>query len=499
MMERDPHLNYATPEEKGISSANITDFLLQLGERELNMNGFVLMRDGAVISEGYWKPYTPERTHRIYSMTKSFTALAIGLLQDEGKLSIHDPLMKYFPEYLTEDLDPYMKEATIRDLMMMASPQSYTTYSYDRDDNWSETFFRTRPSHPAGTIFSYDTSASDVLAALVDRLSGTSMLEYMKSRMFDEMGFSPETAIINNPEGYTSGGSGMLCTPRDLAKVGQMLLDGGRWNGKQLLSEAYVREATSCRIPNQVFGWLDDPTSGYGYGYFIWRLWNNSYAFLGMGDQMVVVIPDKRIVFVAVEDNQHSPDATVLLIRNLWKYVADPATDGPLPPNPREREILDKYVAQLTLVTPDGDDSSPLEDQWNGATWMLDEPNRMGWKSFALSWKDGEGTLDYDTVRGRKTLRFGLGHYAMTELMEPQYSGRTFKHPVNRNYVTAACGTWVMDRQLLIKAYVQDDHIGNFTMHFSFTEDGRVSLFFVSQAEWFLREYDGFGKGHRMN
>jgi len=495
-MNRDPYLSYATPEETGISSANITDFLLSMNEHEIMLHGFVMMRHGHVIAEGYYKPFTENTLHRIYSMTKSFTALAIGLLQDEGKLKITDPVINYFPEYMTEDLDVYMKEATIRELMMMASPQSYTTYEYE-DDNWSRTFFEKKPSHPAGTIFSYDTSATDVLAALVDRLAGKPMIEYMKDRMLREVGFSEDAALICNPEGYSSGGSGIVCTPRDLAKVGHILKNGGRWGDKQMIFEEFVKQATSKQHDNNVTGFTDDPTLGYGYGYFIWRTWHNSYSFLGMGDQIVTVYPDQDMVTVFLCDNQYSPTGTTLIMERLWEHVISKAAPHPVPVVETEQEMLKGMIENLSMVVTVGEESSPWMDKVNGVVYDIDPDNPMGISRIKFTFEEDSGLLEYDTNRGSKKLRFGLGDFIEAELYEPQYSGRTFRHPCNRAYRVATVGLWPEENHLMISMQVIDDHVGNSLLHFVFLEDGRVSLRFYKHGEWFLREYHGFGKGKK--
>lgn len=495
-MTKDKFLKYKKPEETGVSSESITNFLLALDEHEINAHGYVLMKDGAVISEGYYKPYDEKTLHRIYSMSKSFTALAIGLLQDEGKLDIHDPIVKYFPEYNQKDVDPYMAKATIRELMMMSSPQSYTTYTGEMDD-WIPSFFNTKPSHPAGTIFSYDTSASDVLAALVDKLSGKPMLEYMKDRMLREMGFSEDAFAIQTPDGFTSGGSGICCTPRDLARVGQLLLDGGRWKGKQLLSEAYVKEATSKQISNNFTWRVDDPSAGYGYGYFIWRLWHNSYSFLGMGEQFVTVIPDKNMVFAATMDNQYSGGCCGLILELLWKHLIDHVQDGPVPTDPAEVDTLKNIVSNLSLLVPDGESTSPWKKKINHVKYIIEKPNQMGIKSFWFDFNGSEGVFRYDTERGMKELKFGCGHNVVGELMEPQLFGKAFRKPANRNYRVVTSAVWPQPSHLFLRMGTMDDHIGNANMQFSFSDDGRVSLYFVHQMEYVLSEYDGIAMGHR--
>ena len=496
-MTRDAFLTYKTPEETGVASANITDFILDLGEHDMNIHSFILMKDGAVITEAYYKPFDENTKHRMYSMTKSFTALAIGLLQDEGKLNIHDKIVSYFPEYVKGEVDPYMADATIRDLLMMSSPQSYTTYNKD-DPNFVETFFTTKPSHAPGTIFSYDTSASDVLAALVDKLAGKPMLEYMKDRMLREMGFSEDSYTIRTPEGGSSGGSGLLCTPRDLAKVGQMLLDGGKWKGKQLLSEAYVREATAKQEDNNFTWQVADVTASRGYGYFIWRTYKNSYSFLGMGEQFVTVIPDKNMVFIATSDNQYSASSSSMIMQMLYRHIVDKVEDGPVPVDTIERDTLDTLIADLSIPVPNGEDTSPRMQEWSGVTYKMEE-NTMGITSMRFTFGENEGRWEFDTTRGKRAIPFGYGAYAEGDIEETQYYGRQFGKPGGKPYHETTAGVWVRENHLMLRLQILEQHIGNATLQFVFSDDGRVSVYGVAQAEWFLREYDGMMMGRRVD
>ena len=181
-------LVFATPESLGIPSGAIDDFLEELAEKRLCMHSYLLLRHGKVAAEGYWSPFNEGRKHRMYSISKSFTSIAIGMMIEKGKLSLNSKVSQYFPEYLPENPHPYVLEATIRDLLMMATYNRYNSYSRESMD-FTETFFAdSGPKHKPGQFFSYDTAATTVLCTIVEKLSGMTMLEYM-SPVLDEIGF----------------------------------------------------------------------------------------------------------------------------------------------------------------------------------------------------------------------------------------------------------------------------------------------------------------------
>ena len=260
--ERNPLLT-VSPESVGLDSSVILAYLQKLEAEGQCLHGFSILRHGKIAAEGYYAPQQPQWKHRMYSTSKSFVSVAIGMLQDEGKITIQDKIASYFPEKLPEHLHPYIADASIRDLLMMSTPFQDSTYtvSLNPENDWIRSFFECEPSHRAGQIFSYDTSATTVLTALVEKLSGMELLDYLRSKGFDEMGFSREAICVKTPDGKVSwAGSGILCTLHDLNKFALLCLNMGNYNGKQLVSEEYMREATSKQIEN----------GEHGYGYQFW-------------------------------------------------------------------------------------------------------------------------------------------------------------------------------------------------------------------------------------
>ena len=206
----------ASPESVGIPSGAILDFLNRIDAERINMHGFLLLRHDRIAAEGYWTPWTADHKHRMYSISKSFVSLAVGMMIEDGKLSLDDHVIDHFPDKLPDDVHPWLAAQTVRDLLTMSTAHTRTTYTRN-DPDWVWTFFNNPPSHPPGSIFSYDTSATVVLNAIVERLAGKPFLDYMRPRFLDRIGFSPDAFCIRTPEGISWGGSGVICTLREVA------------------------------------------------------------------------------------------------------------------------------------------------------------------------------------------------------------------------------------------------------------------------------------------
>lgn len=218
----------ATPEETGIPSECIVRFIDRLQRRQIPMHSLLIMRHDRLVFEGYYAPCTADSPHRMFSISKSFTSIAVGLLIDEGKLSLDDPIIQYFPEKLPakENIHPWISQMTIRDMLMMRSCHASTTYKLDMQSDWVASFFTTPPTHAPGTLFHYDTSAAHTLCALVEKLSGRTLLDYLKEKLHI-LGFSQESYMLKDPFGVSMGGSGLVALPLDLMKFGYFVAHRG--------------------------------------------------------------------------------------------------------------------------------------------------------------------------------------------------------------------------------------------------------------------------------
>lgn len=316
-------LQFGRPEEVGVRPEWVEEYVQEMNRRRKMCHSVLMMRHGKVFAEGYWKPFGPQQLHRMYSVSKSFVSAAVGLLADQGRISLDDRIVTYFPDLLPEQVNPYLERTTIRDMLRMATPYPNGATYRGSDQNWIETFFQAphgQADHPAGTRFLYDTSCSYTLNVLVERLTGMPFLEYLKDNMLRELGFSEEAWCVQAPEGYSWGGSGVECTTRDLARFALVFLNGGALGGKRYLSREYVRQATSKQIDNLGPEGVDK-MHGNGYGYQIWMTCDGSFSFCGMGGQLAICVPQKDFLLVCTSDMQGDPDEYTCVFDVLWDTV----------------------------------------------------------------------------------------------------------------------------------------------------------------------------------
>ena len=477
-------LSGITPEKMGISSENITKLLEGLRKEGLAMHSVLIMRHGEIVSEAYAEPFDANSLHRMYSVSKSFVSIAIGVLEAEGKISINDTIDNYFPEYVNESTDQRIAKTKIVDLLRMASPfKKGSTYDGKKDMNWVETFFTAKATKDPGTEYYYDTSATYILGVIVERVTGMDFLEYLKEEALHEIGFSEDSWCIKSPEGYAWGGSGVMCTSRDLAAFANLVMNEGEYNGKQLLPVDYIKAATTKQMDTSIEGNSDYWGRGYGY-----QIWINPYgfAFMGMGNQHAYCIPELDLVFVCTADNQGNEDTADGVIYSLMEqYIIKGISDEPLPENPEAFAKLTQAIKAMTLPYQAGDLTSKKIDSINGNTYTASSSDKISW--FRLDFDGDEGTFTYNTPRGEKQLCFGIGKNVECILDEPQYSGESINHPNTKGYLAYCSGAWKSRNIFILKVQVVDDYLGNMTLVFNFTSTPTLTV--TKTAEWFLDEY----------
>jgi CubicO group peptidase (beta-lactamase class C family) len=475
-----------SPERVGISSRSVLRFLDRIDGERIPMHGFMLVRRNQVAAEGYWAPYTAESRHRMYSVSKSFVSLAVGLMIGEGKLKLDDRVATYFPDKVPEPLDPYLAQATVQDLLMMATPHSATSYT-STDTDWAWTFFNKAPSHPQGTIFSYDTAATVVLGTIVERLSGLPFLEYMRPALLDPLGFSKDAWCIETPEGTSWGGSGVICTLRDMSKVANVCMNRGRWGDRQLLPEEYVVAATSKQIDNTItFG-------KHGYGYQIWRIAQDGFAFVGMGSQLAYCFPERDFQFTCISDTQGIGATGTGVVEAMWQELYAELSDEPLPEDPEGVALLQERLKRLAILPQAGEPTSPWTDRVNGVWYQLRD-NPMGIRRLRFSLAEDEGRVDYENEQGEKTLHFGLGRQVAGTFPQRNYFGKRIGEVPGVPYGCLASAAWVEEHKLNVLVYITDNYLGTLKMSFAF-KGAQIGVYMTKVAEWFLNEYQGFAGG----
>ena len=469
----------ASPESQGVPSEAIQSYIDALEARGLPMHSLMLFRHGKLLAEGYWKPFGAARKHRLYSCSKSFVSIAIGFLADEGQLRLDDPIVRFFPEYIPpQGVHPYIAEARIRDLLRMASPHSGTAYEMTMTD-WIEPFFTKPPTHRPGSTFAYDTSATHVLGTLVQNLTGKPFLDYLRTKFLNKLGFAEDAYCITDPMGNAWGGSGVVCTPRDFAKVALCCLNGGIYEGEQLIPAWYIKEATACQIDNYIQG--RNPDMRQGYGYQFWRTRHNGFCFLGMGGQIALCLPDKDLLLVLTGDDQYLSDQYVVQFGAFWEKIHSRLKDEPLEANAVAQKALQARLETLAIPPLSGAYESKLTEKIHRQTYRMDE-NEMQISELRLNFCAEGGSLDY--VKGGKsyTITFGYGKQAPQKFPECGYDA-------------IVSGAWTMENTLNLCCYIIDDHCATLRISLTFLQD-TVTVSMHKVAEGFLEGYEGIASGH---
>ncbi|MDQ1914556.1 serine hydrolase [Paenibacillus sp. GD4] len=461
MMQIQNRLDRIPPEQAGISSKAVLAFVEQAEERGIPLHSFMLLRGGKVAAEGYYGPFKADHLHPIFSVSKSMTSAAIGIAIGEGLVKLTDRVAEFFPEKAEGEIHPYTARMTIEHLLLMATVHSKSTNTQVED--WVKSFLNTSPAKLPGTSFAYDTTGTHTLCAILQKVTGMTVLEYLRPRLFEPL-LMGELWWESCPLGINKGGSGIRCTTEALARFGQLYLQDGVWNGVRILPEGWVERSTGNRIGTYGTRMMLDGKLGYGYQF--WRIRNNGYCAFGMGGQLVIVLPDQELVFVTTANTLEYKDGQSRIIECFWStiYAALMESGGmPLPADVEAAQALRERLAKLSLFLPEEKTNSPLAETVTGRKWVLDS-NRYGYTAceFVL---DGDRAGVFFHKDGEiMELPFGLGTWVQgTEPLTGQ------------DTPSYGAAVWTDERTLVVIVHVIDP-LQLFTFTCRFLEDGWVSI-----------------------
>ena len=482
-----------SPESVGISSDKVLAFIKSLDSYHLCTHSFIMARGNDIFAEGYYAPFHKDFKHRMYSVSKSFVSVAVGLAVEDGLISLDDKMVTYFPEYLNEHTNDYLRDMTIREMLVMETCKAkFTDWFECGTEDRCEVYFREPADRPAGTIWKYDSAASFMLNVIVEKVTGKPFLEYLKERCLIPGGFSEDAYCIQCPGGYSFGDSGVMCTSRDLLIFAKFVMDGGEIDGIRYMNEEYLREATKKQVSNGHDGFLE--YNGYGYGYQIWKAPNDGFAFIGMGDQFAICDREKDFIFIINSDNQgHKLGARGILYHALYDMIIDKLGE-PLEEDPESFAALQKYCEKLQLFSLNENVKNSFAKEIHGKTYRLD-PNRMEieWIKFLI--EGDKGKLIYKNAQGQKELTFGFGHNEFGKFPQEGYSDMiaTIPEP-GHMYDCAVSADWPEEKKLRLQIQIIDKYFGQACMEFGFKDD-MVGIYMGKTAEEFLEEYRGYANG----
>jgi len=435
-----------SPESVGLDPEALETLVAALeGIRDLH--SVMVLRHGAVVAEAWWRPYTAETPHLLFSVSKSVTATAVGLAIEEGLLGLDDRVIDLLPEDAPADPGPNLAAMRVRHLLTMTSGHAEDTIGlvdpeldgHGVGESWARTILAAPVAHEPGTRFVYDTGATYLLSAILQRLTGERLTDYLEPRLFAPLGIARPT-WEQDPQGIDAGGYGLSLRTEELAAIGQLYLQRGLWEGRQILPESWVDAATSAQVASEMG---TGPDWMQGYGFQFWRGRHGSYRGDGAFGQFLLVWPEHDIVIAmtsGVADMQEVLDT-------VWDTLL------PVPPAPAGELVPDSGAlafGALELPLPAGAEHSP----------------------------------DAGALLGRFDLR---GRYRIASLrIEPDEAGLalTFDRAGTEHRVIAGHGRWVEGRSALDSA-----EEAPVAAAYAFSEDATLAvriLFPATPFAWLL-------------
>jgi len=395
----------STPEAQGIPSSAILALLEAADEKALGLHSLMLVRHGHVVAEGWWRPYERDDPHMLFSLSKSFASTGIGLAIAEGKLSLDDTVLSFFPEDAPAEPSDNLKAMRVRDLLVMSTghhTDDLSKFSFDKSTvPLTRAFLALPVAHKPGTHFLYNTPASYMLSAIVQKATGQTLVDYLGPRLSEPLGIrSPKWDA--SPQGISLGGFGLNATTEDIARFGQLYLQRGAWQGRQLLPAEWVAAATARQTSNG-----SNPKSDWdqGYGYQFWRCRHGLYRGDGAFGQYAIVMPDQDAV-VAITSGTRDMQAVMNLV---WDILLPAMGKTALPADDRTRARLTQKLASLSLPPPAGSPSSPVAGSVAGKLYLLPK-NDDGLEAVGL--EAGAGTTLVLRIGGQeRRLPSGYGEW----------------------------------------------------------------------------------------
>jgi len=462
------HLPHSIPEKEGVDSKGILDFVNATRTSKTEFHSFMLVRHGKVIADGWWNPYAPDLRHTLYSCSKSFTATAIGFAINEQKLALDSKVISFFPDQVPPTISPNLAQLTVKDALIMADGQDPEPGYVSADTNWVKGFLAAPVVHKPGSVFLYNSLGTYMLSAIIQKVTGQTVLQYLTPRLFKPLGIKNidwETDL----KGISTGGWGLRLKTEDMAKFAQLFLQKGKWEGKQILPLGWAEEASTAKIiqhPDMPQEKRAASDWEQGYGYQMWRSKNNAYRGDGAFGQYMIVMPDQDAVIAITAETSDMQEEIDL----VWKYILPAMHPDKLSENKVAAAQLKKALKELALP-PLTKQVSGLAAEINGKSYTLaNDQSKISNISFKFS---GNGNCQI-SLRGDTadySLSFGAGSWLSGSTNKPGPS-LTARAKEIRNMLVPAkvfgSYSWIDDHHLaLTLRYIESPHTEKFICEFA--------------------------------
>ncbi|MGK0199788.1 MAG: CubicO group peptidase (beta-lactamase class C family) [Yoonia sp.] len=480
--EKAPGLPRGNAAAEDVDPQGILDFVSAIEGSKHELHSLMILRHGRVITEGWWAPYRPEFNHGMYSMSKSFTSTAVGLAVDEGRLSTSDKVISFFPESVPAGADERIKDLTVKHLLTMSVGQKPgSTAPVVKEQDWVKSFLALPLPNGPGTVFSYNSVATYMLSAIVQKLTGETVLEYLTPRLFEPLGIigsSSNPYWEQCPNGINTGGWGLHIRTEGLAHLGQLYLQNGVWEGKQILSKKWISEATSKQI-QQLRNPKSNPDWVQGYGYQFWRCRHGGYRGDGAFGQFTIVLPKQDAVIVMTGESPSMQDELDL----VWKHLLPSFKDDAVKNRHQASKTLNARMKSLAVALPKGKTDSPIAKQLNLSRYQIAE-NPLGIQAIGFRLKQGTVTIDVIDAQGAHKIPAGTKEWKFGAAAIPGTPPRIIsggKPPVGTTAPIVAAAAWKDDRTLVMHwRYYETPHHDTVTCVF---EKDHVEVSFLNSIQ----------------
>jgi CubicO group peptidase (beta-lactamase class C family) len=466
------------PEDQGASSQGILDFIEAIETNQWELHSLMILKHGHVIAEGWWSPYRPEYSHMLFSLSKSFTSTAIGLAVSEGRLSVEDKVVSFFPEFAAAETDARLHALRVRDLLTMSDGHKIGTNGRiwrQNKESWAEAYLRLPLDYEPGSAYVYNSGASYMLSAILHKVANQSTLDYLQLRLFQPLGIEGAKWEAC-PSGIHVGGWGLSLKTEDIAKFGQLYLQEGVWKEQRLLPREWIKAATSKHI--------DNDEQGYGYQFKLCKF--NGYRGDGAFGQFCIVLPDLDAVIAITGGYEQMAGVLDKVGEHLLLALYSESTESidmqgkdtltkGKEAYAQGRDTLELYsklasLAYKPLIPILFNSSMPV---FSGERYELEE-NAEDWQFVSFEWQeDGISFTVWDDL-GEHHIVCGLGEWVERETTLNRNISHTqlYEEPALR---IAACCNWSSENTfIMVWRFVETTFCE--TMTCCFGESGRLIL-----------------------
>lgn len=458
-----------SPETQGISSKAIRDFIKAINVSGIQWHSFMLLRHGNVVAEGWWKPFEASYKHSLYSLSKSFTSTAIGLLVKDGKLKVEDQIIYFFPDELPAEISDNLKKIKVKHLLTMNTGHADDTMPKLRDakdKTWVKAYFEQPVQFEPGTHFLYNTGNTYMLGAIVHKITGQTLEKFLSPRLFQPLGiegYDWETS----PQGLNTAGYGLRIKTEDIARFGQLYLQKGKWNGKEILTEAWISEATSYQTKSQE----GNGDWAQGYGYQFWRCKPGFYRGDGAFGQFCIVMPEQDAVLAITSESWDMQKS----MTTAWENLLPAMQAASLTDNQTEFAALKNDLKILIIPIAKGAVISSLSSKYSGKKFKLDT-NEYGAVEMQFKFSKDGCSWTTKTAKGETNIQCGWESWITNkDAMAYPFSVSGRIHMPSK---IAGTATWINENTLQLNArFVEAIHGDKITCTF---EGDKLSVSFLN-------------------